>query len=129
MTAGVADVIVMDGFTGNITLKLIEGVSGRTMRAIRDAAMTSPRAKLGGLLLRRRCAALREEIDPETAGRRVHARAAPARRGRPRPLHPRAASRGRSRSPRAGSQEDVIGQTRAALEQAGALRPPRGVGA
>ena len=28
-----ADVVVMDGFTGNITLKLIEGVSSRTMRA------------------------------------------------------------------------------------------------
>ena len=25
---GAADVVVMDGFTGNITLKLIEGVSG-----------------------------------------------------------------------------------------------------
>ncbi len=32
----VADVVVMDGFTGNVTLKLIEGVSGRTLRAIRD---------------------------------------------------------------------------------------------
>ena len=28
MTESVADVVVMDGFTGNITLKLIEGVSG-----------------------------------------------------------------------------------------------------
>ena len=37
VTDGVADVIVMDGFTGNITLKLIEGVSGRTLRAVRDA--------------------------------------------------------------------------------------------
>ena len=35
----------MDGFTGNITLKLIEGVSGRTLRAIRDAAMSSPRGE------------------------------------------------------------------------------------
>ncbi len=44
-----ADVVVMDGFTGNITLKLIEGVSGRTLRAIRDVAMGSTRAKLGRL--------------------------------------------------------------------------------
>src|SRR6202042_2820939 len=41
VTDGVADVVVMDGFVGNITLKLIEGVSGRTMRAVRDAAMGS----------------------------------------------------------------------------------------
>src|SRR6202020_1538532 len=40
-----ADVIVMDGFTGNITLKLIEGGSGRTLRALRDAALRSPRAQ------------------------------------------------------------------------------------
>src|SRR5438874_6064213 len=64
VTDGVVDVVVMDGFTGNITLKLIEGVSGRTMRAIRDAAMSSPRGKLGGWLLAPSVRRLREEIDP-----------------------------------------------------------------
>src|SRR5437016_8048470 len=68
VTDGVVDVVVMDGFTGNITLKLIEGVSGRTMRAIRDAAMSSPRAKLGGLLLAPAVRKLRDEIDPEGPG-------------------------------------------------------------
>ena len=68
VTDGVADVIVMDGFTGNITLKLIEGVSGRTLRAIRDAAMSSTRGKLGGWLLSPAVARLREEIDPEQPG-------------------------------------------------------------
>src|SRR5438067_11878752 len=33
---GVADVVVMDGFTGNITLKLIEGVSSRAMRLVTE---------------------------------------------------------------------------------------------
>src|SRR5207245_6294975 len=65
---GVADVVVMDGFTGNITLKLIEGVSDRAMRAIRDLAMSSPRAKLGGWLLRPAVQRLRDEIDPEAPG-------------------------------------------------------------
>src|SRR5579872_766447 len=32
----VADVVVMDGFTGNIALKLTEGVSARTLQAIRE---------------------------------------------------------------------------------------------
>ncbi len=39
VVAGVADVIVTDGFTGNIALKLIEGVSQTMLGAVRDAAM------------------------------------------------------------------------------------------
>src|SRR5436190_18979248 len=66
VTASVADVVVIDGFTGNITLKLIEGVSGRTLAALRELAMTSTRAKLGGWLLRPAVRSLRDEIDPET---------------------------------------------------------------
>jgi glycerol-3-phosphate acyltransferase PlsX len=120
LTDGVADVVVMDGFTGNITLKLIEGVSGRTMRAIRDLAMTSMRAKLGGLLLAPAIRRLREEIDPETPGGAymlglrqlgVIAHGRFTRRGFARAIE--VAAR--------GVQEDVIGRTRAALEAAGAL--------
>jgi glycerol-3-phosphate acyltransferase PlsX len=123
VTDGVADVVVMDGFTGNITLKLIEGVSGRTLRAIRSAATSSTRAKLGGLLLAPAVRRLREEIDPETPGgaymlglRRLgvvpHGRF--TRRGFARAIE--VAAR--------GVEEDVIGRTRVALEAAGALRSP-----
>jgi glycerol-3-phosphate acyltransferase PlsX len=124
VTDGVADVVVMDGFTGNITLKLIEGVSGRTLRAIRDVAMSSPRAKLGGWLLAPAVRRLRDEIDPETPGGAymlglrqlgVVAHGRFTRRGFARAIE--VAAR--------GVQEDVIARTRAALEQAGALRPPR----
>ncbi len=124
VTAGVADVVVMDGFVGNITLKLIEGVSGRTLRAIRDAAMSSPRAKLGGWLLRPAVTRLREQIDPEGPGGAymlglrqlgVVAHGRFTRRGFARAIE--VAAR--------GVQEDVIGRTRAALEAADALRPPR----
>jgi glycerol-3-phosphate acyltransferase PlsX len=129
VTEGVADVVVMDGFTGNITLKLIEGVSGRTMRAIRDAAMSSWRAKLGGLLLAPAVRALREEIDPESPGGAymlglrqlgVVAHGRFTRRGFARAIE--VAAR--------GVQEDVIARTRAALIEAGALRPspPEGDG-
>jgi glycerol-3-phosphate acyltransferase PlsX len=121
VTEDVADVIVMDGFTGNITLKLIEGVSGRTMRAVRDAAMSSTRAKLGGWLLAPAVRKLREEIDPEAPGgaymlglRQIGVVA-----------HGRFTRRGFARAIEVaarGVQEDVIGRTRAALEQAGALR-------
>jgi glycerol-3-phosphate acyltransferase PlsX len=124
VTESVADVVVMDGFTGNITLKLIEGVSGRTMRAIRDAAMTTTRSKLGGWLLRPAVQRLRAEIDPEGPGGAymlglrqlgVVAHGRFTRRGFARAIE--VAAR--------GVQEDVIARTRTALDEAGALRPPR----
>jgi phosphate acyltransferase len=68
MTTGKADVIVTDGFTGNVALKLMEGVSEKMLRAIRDVAATSRRAKAGGLLLRPALLEFREVIDPESAG-------------------------------------------------------------
>src|SRR5262249_51714955 len=127
VTDGIADVVVMDGFTGNITLKVIEGVSGRTMRAIRDAAMASNRGKLGGWLLAPSIRRLRQEIDPETPGgaymlglRRLGVVA-----------HGRFTRRGFARAIEVaarGVQEDVIARTRTALDQAGALRPPRAGG-
>jgi glycerol-3-phosphate acyltransferase PlsX len=124
VTESVADVVVMDGFTGNITLKLIEGVSSRTLRAIRDAAGSSARAKLGGLLIAPAVRALRREIDPETTGGAyllglrqlgVVAHGRFGRRGFARAIEVAAL----------GVQEDVIGRTREALDRAGALRPPR----
>jgi glycerol-3-phosphate acyltransferase PlsX len=124
VTDGVADVVVMDGFTGNIALKLIEGVSARTLRAIRDAATSSVRGRLGGLLLAPSVRRLRAEIDPETPGgaymlglRQIGVVA-----------HGRFTRRGFSRAIEVaahGVQEDVIGRTRAALEAAGALRSAR----
>jgi phosphate acyltransferase len=122
--SSVADVVVMDGFTGNITLKLIEGVSGRTMRALRDAAMSSSRAKLGGWLLAPAIRSLRDEIDPEGPGgaymlglRRLGVVA-----------HGRFTRRGFARAidvAAKGALEDVIGRTRSALLEAGALRSNR----
>jgi phosphate acyltransferase len=125
VTDGVADVVVMDGFVGNITLKLIEGVSGRTMRAVREAAMGSARGKLGGWLLAPSVRRLRDEIDPERPGgaymlglRKVGVVA-----------HGRFTRRGFQRAIEVAAravEEDVIGRTRAALEAAGALRSPPG---
>src|SRR5438046_1261105 len=52
ITSGAADVIVTDGFTGNVALKVAEGVSQTMLDAVRAAALSSVRAKRGGLLLR-----------------------------------------------------------------------------
>jgi glycerol-3-phosphate acyltransferase PlsX len=68
LLAGGVDVVVTDGFTGNIALKTIEGVSQAVVGAIRDAAMASIRGRAGGLLLRAGLRRFRDEIDPERAG-------------------------------------------------------------
>jgi glycerol-3-phosphate acyltransferase PlsX len=68
LTEGAADVVVTDGFTGNVALKLMEGVSQTLFRAIREVAETSPRAKAGGLLMRGSLRGLRDDLDPEAAG-------------------------------------------------------------
>ena len=65
---GPADVVVTDGFTGNVALKLVEGVSSTTLAAVRQAAMASARARLGGLLLRPALRAFRDAVDPEAQG-------------------------------------------------------------
>src|SRR6185312_852551 len=68
LLAGGADVVVTDGFTGNIALKVLEGTSQVLLRAIREAATSSARAKVGGQMLKGALGGLREEIDPEGVG-------------------------------------------------------------
>src|SRR2546421_9627308 len=42
VTAGVADVVVTDGFTGNVALKLMEGTAATVVGPIRDAIRSGP---------------------------------------------------------------------------------------
>ncbi|HEY3969957.1 MAG TPA: phosphate acyltransferase PlsX [Solirubrobacteraceae bacterium] len=117
----VADVIVTDGFTGNIALKLMEGVSQTMLRAVRDAATSSPRGKLGGMLLRPSLRGFRDEIDPEGEG---GAYLLGLRRLAVVP-HGRFARHGFAQAilrAERGVREDVVGATRSALDGAGALR-------
>ena len=65
---GVADVVVMDGFTGNITLKLIEGVSSRALRLVNEMAESTVRGRLANRLIAPTTQHLRDEIDPEGPG-------------------------------------------------------------
>jgi phosphate acyltransferase len=65
---GAADVVVADGFTGNVALKVMEGTADLLLGAVREAATSGPRAKLGGLLLRPSLRGLRDAIDPEAQG-------------------------------------------------------------
>ena len=68
LPAGAADVVVSDGFTGNVALKLMEGTARTVVGAIRDAARSNPLAALGGLLMRPALGGLRRELHPDTTG-------------------------------------------------------------
>jgi glycerol-3-phosphate acyltransferase PlsX len=68
LAAGVADVVVTDGFTGNVALKLMEGVSTALIDAIRSAATGDARAMAGALLLKPALSGLRTQLDPEEHG-------------------------------------------------------------
>ena len=63
-----ADVIVTDGFTGNVALKTLEGTAKAVGAAVGDAARSNPVAAVGGLLLRPALGGLRRELDPDTTG-------------------------------------------------------------
>ncbi|MDQ3409062.1 MAG: phosphate acyltransferase PlsX, partial [Actinomycetota bacterium] len=125
ITAGAADVVVTDGFTGNVAIKLMEGVSQTVLGAIRDRAMASPRAKAGGALLRPALRGLRDELDPEGPG---GAYLLGLRRLGVVP-HGRFTRYGFSQAillAARGVSGDIVGRTHEALDAAGALRarPP-----
>ena len=65
---GEADVVVCDGFTGNVALKTLEGTIRSVIGALRREIAASPRGKLGGLLIRPAARRLRERLDPDTYG-------------------------------------------------------------
>ncbi len=50
--SGVADVIVCEAFTGNVILKMYEGVGGAFMKKIKEGMMSSLRSKIGALLVK-----------------------------------------------------------------------------
>jgi glycerol-3-phosphate acyltransferase PlsX len=65
---GAADVIVTDGFTGNMTLKLMEGTLRELLDVLREEITATPRGKLGGLLIRPAARRVRARLDPDTYG-------------------------------------------------------------
>jgi glycerol-3-phosphate acyltransferase PlsX len=121
LTTGAADVVVTDGFTGNVALKVMEGVSQVLLGAVKDAALSSPRAKVGGLLLRPALGGLRSELDPEAHG---GAYLLGLRRLGVVP-HGRFSRQGFCQAillAARGVEGDLVGVTHAALDAAGALK-------
>lgn len=60
---GVADVVVTDGFTGNMVLKSIEGTAGTLMKMLKDVFMASTKTKLGALLVKNELKGLKNKLD------------------------------------------------------------------
>ncbi len=66
--AGAADVVVSDGFTGNVLLKSLEGTIQTLLEALREEIAATVPGRLGGLLIRPSTRRLRRRLDPETYG-------------------------------------------------------------
>ncbi|MDR2665805.1 MAG: phosphate acyltransferase PlsX [Oscillospiraceae bacterium] len=62
------DVLVCDGFSGNVLLKAIEGTAGFILRELRDVFMGGAMSKLSGQLVRRRITELKSRFDPDLVG-------------------------------------------------------------
>src|SRR3954447_6662466 len=119
--AGVADVIVTDGFTGNVALKLMEGTASRVSAAIREAIRSGVISTAGGLLIRGRVSKLRDQIDPNNTGGAILL-------GVRRPVviaHGKSSAEGIANAVRMAQRivdEQMVEKTAARLESAGVLR-------
>ena len=63
-----ADVVVTDGFTGNIMLKTIEGAAKFLMKNLKGAFLSSGKAKVGALLVKDQLSGLKKLLDPSEVG-------------------------------------------------------------
>lgn len=65
---GEADVVVMDGFTGNAILKSSETLASSIVHMLKEEIRRRPMAQLGALLARGAFKALKKRIDPREVG-------------------------------------------------------------
>ena len=65
---GPFDVIVCDGFTGNVCLKTIEGTAKTLFSELKGIMMASLKSKIGALLIKGELKKLVSSIDPDAAG-------------------------------------------------------------
>jgi phosphate acyltransferase len=121
LPAGAADVVVADGFTGNVALKLMEGTARTVGGAIRDAARANPLAAIGGLLMRPALGGLRAELRPDRTGGAILL----GLRGIAVVGHGSAGAEGIANAVRLAARSaevDAVGRTAALLERGGATR-------
>jgi phosphate acyltransferase len=66
--SGLADVLVTDGFTGNVVLKTAEGVAREILGMLRSAMTADVVGKIAAGILRPRLISVRDRVDPENYG-------------------------------------------------------------
>lgn len=121
LTAGTCDVVVTDGFTGNVALKTMEGTARVVGEAIRSAVRSGRLSTVGGLLIRSRVRRLRAELDPNAVGGAILL----GLRGVVVIAHGNSTAEGIAeavRLARRAVDERMVERTRAALEAGAALR-------
>ena len=65
---GGADVVVTDGFSGNIMLKSLEGTAKFLMKELKEAFYSNGRTKLGAVLVKNELGGLKKRADPGEIG-------------------------------------------------------------
>lgn len=65
---GKADVVVTDGFTGNVILKVIEGTSKYMLSEIKNILFANLKTKIGALFLKKDLTVFRKKMDPDIHG-------------------------------------------------------------
>ncbi|HCU98379.1 MAG TPA: phosphate acyltransferase PlsX [Chloroflexi bacterium] len=65
---GDADVVITDGFTGNIALKVTESVASMVTQIIKDAIKSTPMSIIGGLLVKKSIQSQVQKLDPNETG-------------------------------------------------------------
>jgi phosphate acyltransferase len=68
LLTGKVDVVVTDGFSGNIALKTLEGTAAFAAAQFRSALGGSRSARLGAMLARKDLREMQARVDPETYG-------------------------------------------------------------
>jgi glycerol-3-phosphate acyltransferase PlsX len=121
LPAAAVDVVVTDGFTGNVALKLMEGTAKTVASAVGDAARSNPVSMVGGLLMRPSLGGLRKELHPDTTGGAILL----GLRGIAVVGHGSSGARGIANAVRLAArcaEVDAVGRTAALLREGGAGR-------
>ena len=126
ISGGAIDVVVTDGFTGNVVLKTMEGVAAFLMGEVRQAVRRRRTlGRIGGAAGAAVAASHARSHRPRDLRRRGAAGRARARRDRPRELHRPRASRTPCAWPRRGTRERLVEQFGDGARAARAPNAPR----
>ncbi len=68
LAKGSFDVVVTDGFTGNVALKVLEGTANSIFSQLKRELFATTRTKIGALFIKPALVSLRDKLDPDAFG-------------------------------------------------------------